>query len=207
MNTWDAIGPLLGFLAGAATISWTLYLRNRKERKASLGVALADLLELRHRVVATELIVEKLKEASVPDEVLPHFRNLIETMVFPSEDASDRYSKAITLLSTVDPLTAFELRSRNLIPKALNQWRASALQGGVNIGEWERLEREFLDFIKPKLDDGLLRLARLYSFSAGWEVKRLVKKKNELPKELKDLFERVAHANKPTENPTPPAQG
>jgi len=168
------------------------FLKARVERKRVLASALADLLEVRHRVVAADLVVKELRTRfGMSAAAAPLIRNMLDA-VHPLDDALvGRYEKAVSLLAGVDPLQAFELRSKAAFPKVLSILRAQATGSGGDMALFEAFEVEIRSAATPSLNEAVTRLALSHSLRSWWKVRALVRKSATLPPDVTAFFERM----------------
>ena len=71
---------------------------------------------------------------------MPALRNLFESFVLPNDGVDDRYNNAVSLLAGIDPLLAFSLRSKNILPKVFASLRNFAIGTGADLKEFESVE-------------------------------------------------------------------
>jgi hypothetical protein len=188
MDLTMQVAPLVTFLLGGVSAWWALRIRQRSERTAAIGVALADLLDVRHRLVVGALLAEIFRKESVPAEAMPQIRSLFANVIGEEPDLHPRYRKALAIVATVDPITSFELSSHDLLPRVFESWRSMAIQHGMNPSDVERFESQLREIARPYLDAAVIRLARAYSWLAFYTVRKMVRKKVELPSDLQSLL-------------------
>lgn len=188
MDTLQVIAPLIGVVLGGALSGITAHLRARRERKRVLASALSDLLEVRHRVVSVELLLQRVAAiARIEPQHLSAIRDVIESLA-PLDDAvHSRYDTAITLLAEVDPVLAFDLRSKNAFPRVLSVLRAVATQADANLAEFEAFESLLRSAAAPGLNGAIQKLAWSHSIVTAVKVKRLLRRTQELPPDV-DAF-------------------
>lgn len=183
------IFPLLGVVVGAATTGFGQIYKAHKERKRIIALALSDLLEVRHRVVmlneAIRFIQCQAKDVQISG---PHLRNLLEELI-PADTALDaRFDEAVTLLAGIDPVFAFELRSKNHFPLFLKKLRQLALSMGDNLPAFEATEKKLIEAITPTLDEAVLKVAKHHSRRVLKEVTRVVALKDNLDSRMGPIW-------------------
>ncbi|EER58716.1 hypothetical protein AcdelDRAFT_3718 [Acidovorax delafieldii 2AN] len=193
MEAIQVIAPLIGVVLGSVLSGIGAHIRARREHKRIVGSALADLLEVRHRIVGFDLVLEKIQSmAGLEPNALAQVRNLMDT-AFPSDPMlEERYAQAVTQLAGVDPVLAFNLRSKNALPKVLSILRAQAASAGANLGMFESFESQLLRAARPSIDAAVLELGKSHSILTGLKVRRLVRKSDKLPEDVSQFFDKLA---------------
>jgi hypothetical protein len=190
MDAVQTLGPLLGVVLGGLLTGITSYFKSRSERKRVIAVALADLLEVRHRLVSADLVVQALRaRIGVQPEQLPPLRNLIDSLVPGAVQLDERYDKAVTMLSTIDPVLGFSLRSKNALPHVLAALRSQATSGGTNLAQYEAFETALRTAATPSLNAAVAELARAHSVITWFKVRRLTAKSSSLPLDVSRFFD------------------
>lgn len=184
------LGPLLGVVLGSLLTGIRSYFKERAEHKRVLASALTDLLEVRHRLVSTDLAIKELRSKfGAPAEVVPHIRNLQDALLPGATQLDDRYDSAVTLLSGIDPVLSFTLRSKNSLPRVLGMLRQTATTGGTNLAQFEKMESTLRSAAIPSLNDAILELAWAHSIRTWIAVRRLLSDSATLPPEAIQFFE------------------
>jgi hypothetical protein len=181
--------PLLGVVVGAVMAGFGQLYKARLERKRVIAMALSDLLEVRHRVVSLNAVLKHLqKYGNLPPVSMPHFRNLLDHLV-PLDDKLDaRFDGAVTLLAGMDPVFAFDLRSKNLLPQSINKLRLVATTAGEDLAKFEAFESSLIETLTPKLDEAVLRVAKHHSGKSYREVQTVIAQKNNVEEALAPLL-------------------
>jgi hypothetical protein len=193
MGALEVAGPLLGVVLGGVLTGITAFLRNRKERKRVIALALSDLLEVRHRMVAVELILKKISAvADIQIEQLPQFRAMLESIAPQDPGLDGRYDAAVSLLAGIDPILAFKMRSRNTLPKMFETLRTLATMHDVDPRAFANLEIFLRTAASPQLNVAVVQLARSHSIFTARQVKQLIKKSESIPTVANELFEQFS---------------
>ena len=189
MEAIQTLGPLVGVVLGGLLSGIGSQLRARKDRKRIIAAALADLLEVRHRIVAVDLVLQELRvRFKIQPEMLSAARNLFDLIMPPDDSLDHRYDSAISLLAGIEPVLAYSLRSKNTFPRIFSSLRSQASTAGGNMAEFENLENNLRSAVKPKLDEAVLQLARSHSPFTVRKVKKLISSSNTLPPEAEQFF-------------------
>jgi hypothetical protein len=181
--------PLLGVVVGAImTGSGQLY-KARQEKRRVIALALSDLLEVRHRVVTfNELLKYIQTQGKVPAVAMPHLRNLFDQL-FPLDAKLDaRFDEAVTLLAGMDPVFAFDLRSKNLLPHLMNKMRVLAASTNQDLAGYEGAEGKMIDVVAPTLDEAVLSVAKQHSWRVYRQVKSVISAKDRVGEQMSPLL-------------------
>jgi len=190
--------PLVGVVVGAVMTGFGQIYKVRQERKRVIALALSDMLEVRHRVVTLNAALKYFQmHGNLPSVSMPHFRNFLDHII-PLDDKLDaRFGEAVTLLAGMDPVFAFDLRSKNLLPQFINKLRLVATAAGEDLARYEAFESKLIEVLTPKLDEAVLRIAKYHSSKVYREVQAVVARKDNIEESLSPLLkglglERVA---------------
>lgn len=192
MEILQSLIALMGVIIGAVLSGIGFYLKARLERKRTIALALTDLLEVRHHITGIDVVLGEIKKRfEIPAEATLLFQTMIDQISPIEVDVHKRYESAITLLAGIDPLLAFQLRSKNTLPNVLANLRG--------IGESTGVSKEFIvDFentlrlsLAPRLDEAVIELAGKHSIITKIKVKKLIADSKEVPSELNIIFEQI----------------
>jgi hypothetical protein len=176
---------LLGVLLGAAITGIGAIWKDRTAHKKVVARALTELLEIRHQIGSFNLVVEEVqKHVTLPAEFLPPLRKLLDDLTPVDRDANRRYEEAVSVLAEVDPLLAFQLRSRNKTQDLLGLPAVLAPQSGFSAADVDMLERSLQQMVLPHLDDSIAELARVHSWKTKRRVLKLLAQKRTVPPEV-----------------------
>lgn len=193
MELFKSALPLLGVLIGAILSGIGSFWRARVERKRTIALALADLLEVRHHVCGINVILKETnKRFNVPAEASLVLQTLIEQLSPINADVHKRYDNAVSLLAGIDPLLAFTLRSKNTLPNLLGSLKALGESAGVSMNEIVQVENTLRHSLAPHLNEAVIELAGQHSLITKRRVTRLIAKSEELPAEVKAIFNQLA---------------
>lgn len=194
MDAFQILAPLLGVVLGGAISGAGWLWRERQERKRIVACALADLLEVRHRIVSVDIVLRDLRQrVPMPEDVSPVLRVAIDQFFPVDNGLHTRYDSAVSLLAGIDPMLAFSLRSKNTVPTLLATVRSLAQAGGATPQEVESIESSLSDAVERSLNDASLVLALAHSPATARRVKRLISRKEEMPSELNAFLGKVQH--------------
>ncbi len=200
MEALQIIAPLVGVILGSLISGMGVLWHARVERKRLIARALSDLLEIRHHVISTEITLRELKSrAAISDEDAIAFRTHMKSVVPIDENIHQRYDEAISLLSGIDPLLAFSMRSKNKVPIFLEAIHKLSTSLGIDPTQASKLESIFRLSITPALDEAILKLATLHSRKSRLKIRGIVTTSNDVLPEITKLLNQVVEASRKNE--------
>jgi ribosomal protein L12E/L44/L45/RPP1/RPP2 len=188
------VGQFIFSILGAGTVGGlvsgevTRRLAAREARKKQLGSLLCDLLELRHASIGMGEIA-KAFEHLVPeykDALIVALPAILEMVANPAK-LHEHYESAIVELAALDPLLAFQLRSKNLVVGALAPLSKLAQQNPAGISFTAQAFNMLGDAGSSVLDESIHRVAK----ELGWRVNRETRAVLELKLGMPELAKRV----------------
>jgi len=215
---WVDMGAIVQFLAailGAGTIGGlvsaevTRRLAARESRKQQLGGLLCDLLELRHASIGMKGIT-KTFETLVPEyknALIVALPDILEMVANPAK-LHEHYESAIAELAALDPLLAFQLRSKNLVVGALTPLSKVAQQNPQGIAFTAQAFAMFGEAGTSILDESILRVAKELGKRVHRETSIVLEQDSEMPelaKRILELLPNAAKAAQPVQAQAPPA--
>ncbi|MEK8051340.1 hypothetical protein AACH10_13900 [Ideonella sp. DXS22W] len=189
MEILQFIAPLLGVIVGAILTGLTSAIRMRRERRRVIAIALADLLEVRHRIYAIDAAIKEIGAlANIPAETISTFRNQLESILPDGLELNKRYDAAVTTLAGIDPILGFRLRSKNLLPGILNTARALAASTPDGLQGFEQMESRLRSAAIPKMNAAVFELAKAHSYITAFKVWRLINQAEAQKSEATKIF-------------------
>ncbi len=204
----DAL-PVLGVAIGWSLNELSQLWRARREDRKAIGKALSDLMLIRHRLLWIPKAVEEIsKHLPIPEPVQVLMGHVFSSWI-PVDALTKRYEEAVTVVSGIDPLLGFRLRSQDLVSSLTGQLRAMALNDPGSVSAWPKFERWFLEQIVPELDKMVLDVAWSFSWLTWFKTRRKLRKTPELPPgALESLISTLqATSPQPAEGPKQEATG
>ena len=180
-STYIAIGTLvLGWLLSEGS----QYLRNRSSRLKATNKALSELLEIRHRVFASQatlnLICEKFNLGPIPRNQI---RGIMPTPLKVDETLRQRFNDAVSEIANYDPFLAYRLRGKDILGSIETYFTSQEIDDEryheISDYQLELLGKDLL----PVLDEIILEVAKYLSIISWWRAKQLLSKKAEIPEE------------------------
>jgi len=177
---------LIGFVIG----QFNSYFTTRKERKEAVSTALHDLLEVRHQYFALEVVMQELEKISAfPQHLQSQLRLVFDTFLPNWEELHHRYEESVTVLAGLDPLLAFNLRSKDLVrPMMLRIHSLMAADPQAAALVAPLLKSSFTPSIEKAFKASILRLARNKSWVCWYYTKKVLKRKDDFPKEFLEII-------------------
>ena len=182
--------PLVGVLVGWFLNQCAQWFVFRRDERKAIGQALADLLLIRHRVLALCKGVESLiKKFNLPPDAQVPISLALAKLLPPDDDMAKRYRDAVTLVSAINPVLGFRLRSQDVIEPLLDRLRAIALQdSSQSVAIFAKLESYLLSQLSPVLEDLIRELARAHGWRTLWKTNRKLKQELTIPE---DFFQQL----------------
>jgi len=177
-------------LAGVA-VGWGLnqcgqwFVFRRDERKA-IGRALADLLEVRHRLLAIPKALEAMtSRLGMSADAQAPLRVIFGALFPRDEGLTKRYEESVNLVAGTNPILAYRLRSQDMVGPFLQQLRALAAQDGPqSIALFGTVEDHLLRQLNPHLERLIRELAKRHGWRTRWETNRRLQEHFEVPEEF-----------------------
>lgn len=192
MDALSVIAPLVGVILGGALSGLGAFLKERREHKRTIAVALADLLEIRHRLIAIDIVLSQIRQrVEIPSDVIPTLRGFFESLLPPADGLDERYDHAVSLLAGFDPVLAFSLRTKNATPKLLASLRNLAMGSGADLKEFEELESILRSVVTPNINEAVIELAKHHSRHTKNRVLKLIARSDEVPSELTPVLDKL----------------
>jgi hypothetical protein len=190
MNELTVILPLLTLLVGWLLGEATQRRRELSTDRRSVSRAIADLLEVRHRIYFIKSYVDKVSEKfKIPQEALPVLNSSLESFLPNIESLQKRYNDSVDAVASANPLLGFQLRSKDELPKMLNTLRQLASQDANVMLIYPKFEKQILDLTKAPLDDFILELAKAHGNFTHKKIKKYLSQPIVDQKKLNELLE------------------
>lgn len=212
LSTWGTVLAFVGSLA-AVWVGWLLRefsdsFKLLREDKRAVGRVLAELLEVRHRLLALPAIMAHVR-GKVPiapaGEVA--FRNAFENLIPGFEQLQKRYNDSIDGIAGALPLLAFRLRSKDIATPVLAKLRVFVMSDPRAVSIMVQAEDELVKLVLPTLDELLLELARRHSWKTWWRLGSILKTPQTVPEEAEGLVSSIlAEAQKGQTSPAVPPE-
>lgn len=175
----------------------------RRDERKGIGRALADLLEIRHRLLAIPKAVEAMSsKLNVPANAQAPLKVAFGALFPPDQGLTKRYEESVNVVAGSNPILAYRLRSQDMVGPFLHQFRAIALQEGPqSAAMFSTIEDHLFRHLVPHLEHLIRALARQHGWKSWRETNRRLSEPFEVPEE----FWEAMRAAIP--QPPPPAAG
>ncbi len=178
-----------GTVGGLASGELNRRLATRENRQKHLGGLLCDLLELRHGIIGIREITKAITPL-IPgqgDQFTVAMPVIIEAFV-NSGKLHEHYEAAVVELASIDPILAYDLRSKNLTSAMLGPISKTALQAPATIHMAAQALKIFQDAGMSALDEAILRVATELGRSKHRQVRKILEQKPEMPQQASQVF-------------------
>jgi hypothetical protein len=184
-----AVAASIGLLvAGGVITQLTERITERRRFQRAACAAIADLLEVRHTVLALKNTMDRIGGlGAIPTEARAGIRVLVSTIVPNPRELHDRYEKSLNTIAELDPVLAFTLRSKDFGQQALTQLAALAAQDKSSAFFYGHVEQSVSVAMVPALKDAALRLSKVVKKTK--EVREALEKQEKEPIAVGELFE------------------
>lgn len=181
--------PLIGVVVGAV-LGWVFnqlaqWIVVRRDEKRAIGRAVADLLEIRLRLLAIPKAVDVLSEKfSIPLQDQAVLKVAL-VQLFPIDiDLGKRYGEAVTLVAAANPILGFRLRSQDIISPFLHQMRTIALTDSAGISIFSQVEKDFIGHLNLYLERLIRHTAWAHGIVTWVRALRILRRRLEIPDSL-----------------------
>jgi hypothetical protein len=177
-----------GTVGGLISGEMSRRLAARADRKKHLGGLLCDLLEIRFTTNATRAVTKAV--ASHIPGADARVSVLVTSALQPFIDHTklhEHYESAIVELAAIDPVLAYDLRSKNLIETIFKSLSQLPLQS-PSTATVATQAFKLLDDVGPVFDQAILRVARELGRGRLRQTRHILSKTQEMPTELTEFF-------------------
>jgi hypothetical protein len=167
------------------------YFAGRRERIKAISCALSDLLEIRYQFVGLQVLVDEIGDLA--GNTLEHEKSKM-TVAFDSmfpkwEELHARFDQSVTTLAALNPLLAFQLRSKDFIRPHLRYLhslmgqdpQAAALFGPI-------LKTNLLSKVEPVLNESIYALAIRKGLICWYKTRRFLKRNEPMRHEFREML-------------------
>ena len=198
--TWKDLLPVAGVAVGWGLNQCGQWLTFRRDERKAIGRALADLLEVRHRLLGIPKVVEAMSsKLNMPADARAPLKVAFGALFPPDEGLAKRYEESVNLVAGTNPILAFRLRSQDVVGPFLHQLRALALQDGPQtMALFGTIEDHLFRHLTPHLERLIRELAKLHGWKTQFETNRRLKQPFEAPEEFWDVLKAALPQEPPT---------
>ena len=185
-SKWKDWLPLAGVAVGWGLNQCGQWFVFRRDERQPIGRALTDLLEVRHRLLAipkaVELMAAKLK---LPADAHAPLKMVLGALFPPDEGLAKRYEESVSLVSGMNPILGFRLRSQDVVGPLLQRLRTMAVQDSPQtVTMFSKMEDYLVRQLSPHLELLIQELAWEHGWRTWWKTKERLKQPLEIPEEF-----------------------
>jgi hypothetical protein len=194
----------------ALVIGWLLsainpYLSEHRERRKAIARALAELMEIRHRLGVVEYAMDMVgKVVNIPPEAELQIRVLFQPLFAKLQQVGQQYAESVTLVKSIDPVLGFKLQSKNELQPMLNNFFTLVAQANdpQAAAVWKRINLVILKEAESDLNELIKKLALKRSIWTRWRVNKMLTQNRPLPKGTDAILE-ILRAEAAKQAPAP----
>jgi hypothetical protein len=196
MEWMSVLVPVASLIAGWFLNEMSKKSQMSRERRALIGRALSNLLELHHQIRAVENTLQLLMSRfGLTAEDQATMRQLLQRIIPQSDKYVVGYEDAIGQLSESNPVTAFRLSSNAQIPRFLDSMRTIPALDGMADTDMALFEKQLKEILVPHLGQAIKELAKLHGRSTLRQVNKMLDAPAEIPEELNQFLQKLQEEN------------
>ncbi|HCI52211.1 MAG TPA: hypothetical protein DE312_02575 [Gallionella sp.] len=192
MSWINMLVPVVSLIAGWFLSEMSKKSQISRERRALVGRALSNLLELHHQIRAVETVLQLLTSRfNLTTEAEAVVRQIIQQIIPENDEYVARYEEAVAQLSESDPITAFRLSTNAQIPRFITKLRTLSSLNGIQNDEMSFFEKQLKDLFVPHIENAIKELARLHGRATSRQVHAMLDSPREIPDEINVLIQKM----------------
>jgi hypothetical protein len=178
----DWLKSIISIALGWLLSQLSQYSLERRDRRKAISRALSDLLEIRHQFLSIETAVGEIERlAKLTPEAKAQFYTLVNNALPNWQYMGQRYDESVSLIASIDPLLAFELRSKDQVRPTLSMLQNIASQDPQAAAFWNSFHKKIVSQLEPDFDAAVRKLAWKRGSITRLRVEKKLKKRRELP--------------------------
>jgi hypothetical protein len=164
----------------------------RRQSRQAAGRVLAELLDIRHRMVLSATVLAELRKRGMPPGTESQVREIFAGLLPDMDGLQARFNEAVTDLAASSPLLAFRLRPQSSIDGAFASLRGLAKDYNASPLVVAQLETA----LRLPLEENLTTLTRDLAYAHGWGTWLRVRRRQhaeakDFAKKLGNVLERL----------------
>ncbi len=195
----NLILPIFTLFIGWLLSESSQYFRRGDARKQVIRRALSDLLEIRHRVMGVQFILNEIEQRiELPKTALIQLRTCLPDSLKVDTKLSDRFNAALDELSSYDPFLAYRLRAKDIIgfiDKFMRLYSSTTESDTAELiyDAHEQLENMLLPHLDEIIKDTAwcIGFSKIDWFRATSHLKNSENPNEEVKKMMDDFIERL----------------
>lgn len=175
-----------------AAFGWFLsegsqYFRLRREKRLPIGIAITDLLNIRHRFRTIKLVTDEINkiEKLSPQQQL-YFQHWFESLLPGLTHLHQRYEESMKAIAGIRPVLAFRLSDLDKLQPMLAQLRGLVLTDEKASTQFHTASSQLTEL--SSLDEPIRELAWKHGFRTWYEVRSKLRKPLSLPPEMQKVL-------------------
>lgn len=195
MDVLSVFVPIATLIAGWFLNEMAKKFQMSRERRAHVGRALSNLLELHHQIRTFENVIHLLMHKfTLPKDQEPALRAILAQVIPQGDEYVTRYEEAIEQLSESDPVVAFDLRTKAQIPRFIASLRTIDTLHGTSGLDMGLIEKKLKEMLIPFLEIAIKELASLHGRSTLRQINRMLDSPFDMPIELTEFLQQAKAA-------------
>ncbi len=184
------------YWAGVVTlvIGWSLKeladrLRLRREERKPFAKAIADLLEMRHRLLSVSTAVAEVKtRLPITPDAEVALRAFFHNILPQTEDLQRRYNEAVSLVASIDPILAFRLRSQDEFSPFMQKFCPLLAADNLTRPFLIQIEESLSSAFIKNIEELTIQLGKAHGLVTWWRIRNRISKPRSTPKEVHELL-------------------
>jgi hypothetical protein len=119
---------------------------------------------------------------NLPADAHAPLKVVLGTLFPPDEGLAKRYEESVSLVSGMNPILGFRLRSQDVVGPLLQQLRTLALQDSPQtVAMFSKVEAHLVHHLSPHLESLIRELAWEHGWLTWWKTRERLKRPLEMP--------------------------
>lgn len=192
----STIFPVLTLVGGWFLNETSRLLNTRHEKKNAIGLAIADLLEIRHEFRTIQLVMSEMTARfKLPAEHHPAFKKFIKSFLPQQENLSQRYNDAVSLIASADPILGFSLRSKDKVSSYLQKISNIAPYNDEAAAYFYQIESKLEKIMIPNIEDTVKDLAKFHGPITFIKIWKFLRQPLSVPNEIEEYLLEIETQN------------
>lgn len=172
------LATVAAVIAGWALNEISQYIRVRREDRRTTGPVLAELFEIRHRLVALDAYMNELRARfQIPAQAEAQLKQCIQAFIPEPTSLVEGYEHAVSMIARADPFLAFRLRNQPLFHQVMNRFRDATASDQAASQLWSMvLEPKLVERFRPHLEELILDVAWVHGCRTWWRARQRLRR-------------------------------
>jgi hypothetical protein len=166
--------------------------RATREEKKAYAKAIAELLEIRHNVVGVSNAFEQLRiKLEITEQDWSIAKEIFKDFLPKSDGIKQRYNVAVDLISEINPILGYKLRSKDLWVD-IDSELETLLKLDPNLLQYKSdFLGMFNERVKTSVEKSLFELAKYHGWKTRFSMKKFLKKPIYQTEEFDDMTDEL----------------